>query len=235
VLLEGFEKAKAAGKVRHLGVSGHHGGLQDCLEAALDSGRYEMFFPKYDFVSYPDQDDILRRAAERGIGTMVFKTNAGNRQHEIKDLEAGGLSFQQATIRWALSNPNVASVAVTMKSFDVIREAVAAVGAGLSRAEVAMLRRYAGEMYDRYCRFCGTCQHSCPHQVEVAEVMRYEMYFTCYGREKEAMERYSTLPAGADAAACAGCDGPCDRACPFGRQVRAGLISAHETLSWREA
>jgi aryl-alcohol dehydrogenase-like predicted oxidoreductase len=235
VVLEAFDRARAAGKVRHLGVSGHHGGLQDCLEAALECGAYEVFFTKYDFVSYPDQDQLLRRAAERGIGTMVFKTTAGNRQREIKDLEAGGLSFRQATIRWALSNRDVASVAVTMTSFDRIAEAVAAVGATLSGAEVAMLRRYAGEMYDRYCRFCASCESSCPHRVAVAEVMRYQMYFAYYGREKEAMRLYGELPAEATAAACSSCAGHCDGACWFGRTVRAGLVEAHEQLSWRRA
>jgi aryl-alcohol dehydrogenase-like predicted oxidoreductase len=235
VLFEAFDRARRAGKVRHLAVSGHHGGLQECLEAALDSGRYEMFFTKYDFVSYPDQDQLLRRAAQRGIGTMVFKTDAGGRQGEIKDLEAGGLSFRQATIRWALSNPDVASVAVTMTSFDRIDEAVAAVGSGPSEAELAMLHRYADEMYDQYCRFCATCENSCPGNVAVADVMRYAMYFTSYGREKEAMRLYRELPARATAETCRDCSGPCDRACPFGRQVRAGLIDAHDRLSWRQA
>ncbi|MCU0233551.1 MAG: aldo/keto reductase [Thermoanaerobaculales bacterium] len=235
VLLEAFDRARAAGKVRHLGVSGHHGGLQECLEAALECGAYEVFFTKYDFVSYPDQDQLLRRAAARGIGTMVFKTTAGNRQREIKDLEAGGLSFRQATIRWALSNPDVASVAVTMTSFDRVSEAVAAVGASLSAAEVAMLRRYAGEMYHRYCRFCATCEGSCPHHVAVAEVMRYQMYFAHYGREKEAMRLYGRLPSTATAAPCRACAGHCDDACPFGRAVREGLVAAHEQLSFARA
>ena len=235
MLFEAFDRARDAGKVRHLAVSGHHGSLQECLETALETGRYETFFTKYDFVSYPDQDELLRRAAQRGIGTMVFKPNAGSRQREIKDLEAGGLSFKQATIRWALSNPDVASVAVTMTTFAEVSEAVAAVSASLSPDEVAMLRRYADEMYDQYCRFCATCEDSCPHRVAVADIMRYHMYFAYYGREKEAMRLYRELPESAAAAACAGCDGPCNGACPFGREVRAGLLEAHELLSWRRA
>ncbi|HSN53333.1 MAG TPA: aldo/keto reductase [Candidatus Sulfomarinibacteraceae bacterium] len=234
VVLEGFERAHAAGKIRHLGVSGHHGGLQDCLEAALETEPYRVFFTKYDFVSYPDQDELLHRAAERGIGTLVFKTNAGNRQREIKDLEKGGLSFKQATIRWALGNPDVASVAVTMTSFDELADAVGAAGPGLSAPEVAMLRRYADEMYDQYCRFCASCEAECPHHVAVADIMRYAMYFTYYGREKEAMRLYRELPSEATAAVCRSCSGACDRACPFGRRVRAGLVEAHASLSWDE-
>jgi aryl-alcohol dehydrogenase-like predicted oxidoreductase len=231
-IFEAFEEARQAGKVLHLAMSGHSGGMERCLEAALEDGRYEAFFIKYDFASFPGQDAIIRRAAERGIGTLVFKTNAGNRQREIKDLEAGGLSFRQAAVKWALGNPDVVSVAVSLSSFDDIREATAAVGAPLAGSEERMLRRYAGEMYNRYCRFCGTCEGSCPHGVAVADVMRYAMYFKYYGREKRSMQLYDGLPRRSTAAACQDCPGPCDTACPFGRAVRSELVEAHRLLSY---
>jgi len=234
-LYEAFDHAKQAGKIGHLGLSSHAGGMQACLNAAIDDGQIEVFSIKYDFVSYPDQDAILRRATERGIGTLVFKTNAGNRQHEIKDLEAGGLSFPQATVKWALTNPDVASVAVSMSNFDTIRQYSAAARTALTAPEVAMLRRYADEMYDKYCRFCAECEASCPHGVAVADINRYAMYFSGYGREKEAMRRYHALSEQCSAQACDGCSGPCDAACPFGRSVRAELLEAHRQLSFREA
>jgi len=231
-LFEAIEEAKAAGKVRHLAMSGHSGGMQECLEAAIEDDRYEVLFTKYDFVSYPDQDQILRRAARRGMGAIVFKTNAGHRQQELKDLEAGGLSFPQATVKWALTNPAVASVAVTLKNFDEIGEYASAVGSTLARSEVEMMRRYADEMYDRYCRFCGICEASCPHGVAVADVMRYAMYFRYYGREKDAMRQYGALARQRSAALCDRCPGPCDARCPFGREVRAELVDAHRRLSF---
>jgi predicted aldo/keto reductase-like oxidoreductase len=232
---DALEQAKRAGKVKHLGMSGHHGGMQDCLNAAIDDGRFDVFFIKYDFVSYPDQDAILRRAAEKGIGTVVFKTNAGNRQKEIKDLEAGGLSFRQATVKWALTNPYVSSVAVTFTNFRMVRELAAAAGTRPSVAELEMLRRYREEMRDKVCRFCGTCEATCPRGVAVADVMRYAMYFKYYGREKEAMRLYGNLARDGAADACASCEGPCDAACPFGRGVRAELVEAHQMLRFSQA
>ena len=234
-LYEAFELARKAGKVGHLGLSSHAGGMQACLNAAIDNPQIEVFFIKYDFVSYPDQEAILRRAAERGIGTMVFKTNAGGRQREIKDLEAGGLSFPQATVKWALTNPDVSSVAVSMTNFDTIRQFTSEVNTGVSAAEVAMMRRYADEMYDKYCRFCGECEASCPHGVAVADINRHAMYFSYYGREKEAMQRYRSLSGRCSAEACDGCNGPCDAACPFDRSVRTELMEAHRRLSFQEA
>jgi predicted aldo/keto reductase-like oxidoreductase len=161
---------------------------------------------------------------------MVFKTNAGNRKNEIKDLEKGGLSFRQATIKWALSHPYVASVCVGITNFDEIREYAQAVGKGLEPAEVAMLRRYTDEMYDRYCRFCGECEGRCPNGVAIADVNRYAMYFKYYGREKDSMQLYRDL--GEGAAVCAECEGHCDAGCPFNRTVREELVDAHRALSF---
>ena len=234
-LYEAFAEAKAAGKVAHLGLTGHSGGMQQCLEAAIDGGRFEVFLIKYDFVSYPDQDRILRRASERGIGTMVFKTGAGNREREIRDLEKSGLSYRQATIRWALTNPDVAGVCIRMTSFSEIRESVGAVASPLTRAEADMLRHYADEMYAKYCRFCRSCEASCPHGVAVADVNRFAMYFKYNGREKDAMQLYGELPHHRSAAACDSCAGQCEGGCPFGRRIQAELVEAHRLLRFREA
>jgi aryl-alcohol dehydrogenase-like predicted oxidoreductase len=231
-LFEAFETAKKTGKALHLGLSGHRGGLQDCLNAAIDDGRFEVFLCKYDFASYADQDEILHRAAKAGIGTVAFKTNAGARQKEIKDLEAGGLTLDQASAKWALSNPDVASVAAGITSFRKIEEFRGAVGAALTSAEAEMLRRYAGEMRNEYCRFCATCEHSCPHGVAVADVMRYAMYFKYYGRQKDSMGLYTAMPPGQRAQACLDCSAPCQGSCPFDRRIQEGLIEAHGMLSF---
>ena len=232
---EAVHEAQGAGKVGYVGMSGHHGGMEECLEAATDDGRFKVLLTKYDFASYPGQDEILRRAAQRGLGTIVFKTNAGNRKKEIKDLEKDGLSFRQATVKWALTNPNVASVCVGITNFDQIREYAGAVGKRLTDPETAMLFHYADEMYDKYCRFCGECEAGCPHGVAVADVNRYAMYFKYYGREKDSMQLYRALPAGCSAAVCDGCSAPCEAHCPFGRQVRVELAEAHNLLSFSRA
>jgi predicted aldo/keto reductase-like oxidoreductase len=98
-----------------------------------------------------------------------------------------------------------------------------------------MLRRYAGEMHDRYCRFCEVCEKGCPRGVAVADINRYAMYFKYYGREKDSMRLYDALPPGSKAAACRSCRGDCDSGCPFGRRVREELVEAHRMLSFSPA
>ncbi|MFZ5788664.1 MAG: aldo/keto reductase, partial [Acidobacteriota bacterium] len=231
-LHEAIDAAKRAGKVKHLGLSAHTGRVSPILDAAIADGRFGAFFIRYDFMSDPDIGATLRRAAEKGIGVAVFKTNAGARQGEIADLENGGLSFAEAAAKWALTNPDVASVLISIRTFDQIRSFAAATGAPLTVSEAAMLRRYARVMDDRVCRFCRTCEAACPHGVAVADVNRFAMYFTYYGREKEAMGRYRALPRRSRAAECASCDAPCEAACPHARPVRAELAEAHRRLTF---
>jgi uncharacterized protein len=228
---EAIAEAKRAGKVSHLGLSGHCGGMQACLNAAIEDGRYEVFLTKHDFVSYPDQAEILRRAAGKGIGGIVFKTNAGARSNEVRDLEATGLSLRQASVKWALTNPDIASVAVTILNFDRLEECVACSGTPLTQAEKGLLARYRDAVGDKYCRFCGTCERHCPRGVAVADVMRYSMYGAEYGMMADATRRYRALPPERSAADCASCAGPCEAVCPFGRRVREGLAEAHALLA----
>jgi hypothetical protein len=68
----------------------------------------------------------------------------------------------------------------------------------------------------------------------VADVNRFAMYFKYYQREKEAMGRYAALDCEHSAVHCAGCEGPCEAACPFGRPVRAELLEAHRLLSFEQ-
>jgi predicted aldo/keto reductase-like oxidoreductase len=65
--------------------------------------------------------------------------------------------------------------------------------------------------------------------------MRYAMYFKYYGREKDAMQHYRSLPGDRTAAMCDACVGSCEEACPFGRAVRSELVEAHDMLSFSRA
>ena len=158
---------------------------------------------------------------------MLITECSGNPTHVI-----GVTAFDRNTV--TLTEAATVHDNANRATFDQIDEAVAAVGSGLSAAEVAMLRRYADEMYDQYCRFCTTCEGSCPQEVSVADVMRFAMYFKYYGREKDAMELYTDLPTRHGAAACTDCSGQCEGSCPFERRIRPELVEAHEMLSFRK-
>jgi predicted aldo/keto reductase-like oxidoreductase len=59
--------------------------------------------------------------------------------------------------------------------------------------------------------------------------MRYNYYFQNKGQEKYAMQKYAALP-GKKADVCRDCPGFCERACPYGIDVRPMLSMAHLNL-----
>ena len=87
-----------------------------------------------------------------------------------------------------------------------------------------------GSRVDMQAEACYACQRVCPSGVAVADIMRYWMYATAYGRLGEARRLYRALPARRRAEACEGC-GQCEAACSQGLPVRQRLELAHQLLA----
>ncbi len=233
-LYEAFEKARQAGKARHLGLSSHSRRSQEAIiEKAIETGRIDYVMVKYNFMEFPRIFDLFERAHKAGIGIVVFKTGAGERQKEMDDLrKREKLTLKQASARWALTNPHVASVLITARNFEQIREfAAAGVGAGLTTQQSRLLREYRYRFDREYCRYCGQCAVACPAGVDVDSTMRYAMYHDYYDAPDDAKRLYACLDRAQRAGACGECAGPCRAACPHGLDVPNQLIAAHHRLS----
>ncbi len=227
---EAFAEAKKAGKVGHLGLSCHGGNIDEVILKALTKKSFEVLQFKYNFMEQTIREKVFAEIKKQKVGVVVFKSQAGKRQNEIKDIEQKGLSHNQATVRWSLSDPNIDSVCVTINSFADIREFKEAVMKQFGSAEDAHLRRYAQAVEHEYCRYCSTCEPSCPNEVSVADIMRYSMYFKYYKMEKEAIQLYAQVSPERKATACLDCPGHCLTACPHQRPVKDGLIEAGKLL-----
>lgn len=226
-----FEKLKKAGKARFLGISTHNADLEQMLGRAIGLGYFDVLLCRYNFMEYPRQMELFQRAAEAGIGVIVFKVRAGAREHEVQALEAKGLELGMARVRWALSNPHVSSVCVHFSSFGAVQQAREAVSKQLSLEDERLLEQYRLAFGRSYCRFCGSCAGACPRGVDIARVMRYRMYFTDYGLQKAALEGYHALPPSCRPEACEHCPAPCQTACPHGLATRDNLLRAREELT----
>jgi predicted aldo/keto reductase-like oxidoreductase len=139
--------------------------------------------------------------------------------------------LQVTAVKWVLGNPDMHTVCIGFRDFDAIDRLLPLSGSKLTRSEVAVLDQYRMACSSRYCRHgCVACAGSCPHSVPVSTVMRYAYYFTEQGREKHAMAKYVRL-AGRDGSLCEGCSAPCVGACPYGVNIQAGVLSAHDLLT----
>ena len=144
---------------------------------------------------------------------------------------AGPEQVRAAAIKYCLNRPEVHAVCPSINAFEDL-DAYLALSGGRFEARDSEMLADCREVYgDLTCRIgCGECEPACPQGVPVATVMRYKYYFRTLRQEKSAMAEYAAL-GDHGAAECAGCDAPCERACPHGLPVGGLMALAHETLT----
>jgi len=242
------EKAKAQGKIRFTGMSGHGGNLVACIDHAVehdlvdvilagynwgqDPAFYQRLLRNFDFVApQVGLPDALDRARAKGIGVIAMKTLRGARLNDMRPYEYGGATTAQAAFRWTLRGGHVDALIVSMTSKAQVDEYVAASGAAKpTAAELDWLDRYLAQAPEGYCEHgCSVCEASCPDGVPVSEVLRTRMYARDYADLAYAREDYARL--GVNAAACADCAAPCASSCPSGIDIPRLTRDTHRRLA----
>lgn len=229
-MLSAAEALKRAGKIRFLAISSHgpHN-LEPLLLSAVKSGHYDIIMPAFNFMKFPQIPQVIKEAKKRGVGVIAMKTLAGAKDMK---LNTRGESFPHAAFKWVLKHLEVDGLIVTITTTDELDHYVQASGKKFTASSLAALDRYA-KLYSReYCRTgCGDCLESCSSKVNIATILRYQMYFQDYGMEKRAMEGYASLKQKANV--CFTCtDASCEKACPYGLPVASMLQKANEQLSF---
>lgn len=240
-------EAKAAGKIRFTGMSGHGGNLVACIDHAVehdlfdvllvgynwgqDPAFYQRFLRNFDFVALQvGLTDALDRARAKGVGVIAMKTLRGARLNDMRPYEYGGATTAQAAFRWTLQGGHVDSLIVSMTSNAQVDEYVAASGGEKpTAAELDWLDRYLAQAPEGYCEHgCSVCEASCPAGVPIAEVLRTRMYARDYADPELARSDYARLAT--NASACVGCAAPCAGSCPVGIDVPRLSLDTHRAL-----
>ena len=139
--------------------------------------------------------------------------------------------INEAAIKFVLDNQNVNTVTISFNTFQDVDKHLKLPVLKFGINEKRMLKEYREIYGSFYCRHgCGDCELSCPHNVPVNTIMRYNHYFTAQSREKEAMLNYKNLPSN-KADICAECKGYCEKACPYDIPVQGLLNIAHNNLT----
>lgn len=243
------ETAKEQGKIRFAGMSGHAGRLAECLEYSLEQDICDVVLCAYNFgqdpsfmapltrgmdwiARQPKLPDLLKKAKENDVGTVVMKTLMGARLNDMKPWEKDGSTFSQAAFKWVLSNPDVDALIVSMNRTKDIDEFLGASGSTeMSYGDRELLERYIALNNDTYCRpGCSDCEGSCPYNVQVADVLRTRMYATDYRDVDMARSEYAQLAT--NSSACLTCSGtPCADACTYGVSIAKLSAPTHRMLA----
>jgi aryl-alcohol dehydrogenase-like predicted oxidoreductase len=166
--------------------------------------------------------NLLGRLKGRADATEAFQ-----KQYGLKGFD----EVRSAAMKFVLNNPDVSCVCPTIKNFSDLEFYGNLSGARFDLKAERTLAAYRALYGDLYCRHgCDRCESSCPHNVPVNTIMRYNHYFRAQGREKSAMVKYAALPQN-KADTCSMCSGYCESSCPYGVPIQGLLVLADRNLT----
>lgn len=207
--LEALIEAKAAGKIGHIGLTGH---LIELFEKAVNLDWVETFMFPYNIVERQGEE-LMRKCTERNIGFIVMKPLAG-----------GAIEDADLALRFICANPDVSVVIPGMYDLKEIDMNLAAVenDAPLTEDELSKMDAIREQLGSNFCRRCNYCQ-PCTAGINISGVFLFQGYLDRYGLEDWAKDRYHALPV--KASACIGC-GACEPRCPYNLPIREMLKDA---------
>ena len=206
--LEALMEAKAAGKIRHIGVTSHS---VDAFRMAVELDWVETFMFPYNIVEDQAQE-LIARCAERNIGFICMKPLAG-----------GAIENATLALRYICANPDVTVVIPGMAAPEELAQNVAAVAdtSPLTEQEKQAMEQIRKELGTQFCRRCNYCQ-PCTVGINISGCFLFEGYHKRYGLQKWAESRYATLDK--TASDCIEC-GACEERCPYNLPIRQMLKS----------
>ena len=204
--LEALYEAKAAGKIGHIGLTGH---LIEAFEKAVDLDWVETYMFPYNIVER-QAEELIHKCAERNIGFIVMKPLAG-----------GAIDNATLALRFCFANPDVSVVIPGMYDLKEIEMNLNAAEntASLSDEELEKMDEIRKQLGNNFCRRCNYCQ-PCTVGINISGAFLFQGYLDRYGLEDWARSRYETIPV--KASACIDC-GACEPRCPYNLPIRAML------------
>ncbi len=194
---------RKSGKAKFVGFSTHHPARHLLLHAAAQSGFLDVIMLQNNpwIAADDDMNRALDACAKRGIGLVSMKQVAGNMNlDEIGMNLAGftgvGLTAYQALLHAIWTDDRFASVCVSMRNTDQIREnaAAARVFRPLKKAEIERVRDACIAAGPTMCASCdGRCARAAGTTAELGNLTRFLTYHDHHGYRAEARRLYSGL------------------------------------------
>jgi len=219
--LEALVEAREAGKIRHIGVTGHT--FPSVLVAALKRFDFDTFLVPLNILEREPMAELIPLAIEKNIGITIMKP------------VATGLLPAPLALKWLMNQPIAVAVPGATTAAEMEQNAI--IGAlddyTLTPQEEAEVAQWALDLATDRCRICMECL-PCPSDIEIPGTLGTDVMYNHYRSmgpakfaefpweisrvENEWDKREATIRKIDDHAACDSCM-QCESRCPYGLPI----------------
>jgi len=218
--IKAYEALKRRGLTRFIGLI-THSHEPEVIQAAVDSGRWEVVVTAYNFRQSHGEAvaRAIASAADAGLGVVAMKTQAGVYWDRLRLRKIN----MKAALKWVVQNEHVHTTIPAFANYDELQEDLDVLRSpALTPDERSDLKlgETAG-LTGVFCQQCGACLPQCPLGANVPTLMRAAMYAAADRRPDRAVRtlRGCTL---ADIP-CSNCSG-CRVRCALGLEIRSAVL-----------
>lgn len=211
--LAALKEAKAAGKIRQIGITGHN---VDMLIRAVKTGEFSTVQVPFNCVEQRAMNDLFPLARSLDVGMIVMKPLGG-----------GLIDHIDLALRFVLQQEGVVAIP-GMDRIEHVTENLAAAQnfRQLNPEETAKLTALAAELGSNFCRRCGYCM-PCAVGIDIPQMFIFHLQYTRYGLKTAIPARYQG--AKVKASACIEC-GECEERCPYNLPIRERIKQVAKDL-----
>lgn len=211
--LAALKAAKAAGKIRHIGITGHN---IDILVSAVKTGEFSTVQVPFNCVEQGASKELFPLAKSLDVGIIVMKPLGG-----------GLIPNVDLALRFVLQHDGLVAIP-GMDRVEHIRENLAPTKdfKPLSPEETAKLKAEAEVLGANFCRRCGYCL-PCAAGIEIPTMFIFHLQYTRYNMKTAIPGRYQGLKA--KASDCIEC-GECEARCPYNLPIRERMKQVAKDL-----
>ncbi len=251
-ILDYVRELKAAGKIRHIGLSSHN--PQVALKA-VESGAIEVLMfsvnPCYDLMpasedvnelwnekNYeahltnldPDRQRLYETCQRLGVGITVMKCFGGGDLLDAELSPAGVALTPNQCIHYALSRPGVSCVLAGAHSVEQLKQSISYETASDTEKDYATtFATFPKISWRGHCVYCSHCA-PCVKKINIADVTKFLNLTKAQGTIPETVrEHYAVLSH--HAGECIQC-GVCETRCPFGVEIRENMRQAAQVFGY---
>jgi predicted aldo/keto reductase-like oxidoreductase len=244
-MLSWAERARADGRIGHLGFSFH--GTYPLFEDIINYYDWDFCQIQYNFMNEEFQAGTkgLKHAADKGMAVVVMEPLLGGiiagPQGRMKEIwDRSGLNPVDVALRWLWNKPEVSAVLSGMSTIEHVKQNVAIASSAkaitISMDELAVIKNIRSVFNDLSPIPCTKCEYCmpCPNGVNIPRNFDLYNQAITYDNLFLGKSHYNWHTAESERAlSCTSC-GICEEKCPQGIKISELMPKVHETLVFKE-